>query len=189
MCIRDRALANQRGGGDILFSEDFSNGFDGSNGNGAWTIVDNANNNAWVYVASNGAGTYYDGSATGANHPAGEFSTNIGLLDSETQDNGFMMFDCDYYNTPISDGVQDMEGNLISPVIDFSDAGSVILNWQQYFRYCCFPYAPIYVDVTNDGGTTWTTFDAHGSFIESANTASANPLPTSLDISLSLIHI
>ena len=177
------ALANQRGGGDILFSEDFSNGFDGSNGNGPWTIVDNANNNAWVYVASNGAGTYYDGSATGANHPAGEFSTNIGLLDSETQDNGFMMFDCDYYNTPISDGVQDMEGNLISPVIDFSDAGSVILNWQQYFRYCCFPYAPIYVDVTNDGGTTWTTFDAHGSFIESANTASANPLPTSLDIS------
>ena len=93
------------------------------------------------------------------------------------------MFDCDYYNTPISDGVQDMEGNLISPVIDFSDAGSVILNWQQYFRYCCFPYAPIYVDVTNDGGTTWTTFDAHGSFIESANTVSANPLPTSLDIS------
>ncbi|MBI49568.1 MAG: hypothetical protein CL850_04705, partial [Crocinitomicaceae bacterium] len=65
------ALANQRGGGDVLFSEDFSNGFDGSNGNGPWTILDNAENNAWVYVASNGSGTYFDGTATGANHPAG----------------------------------------------------------------------------------------------------------------------
>ena len=31
------ARSTQRGGGNILFSEDFSNGFDGINGNGAWT--------------------------------------------------------------------------------------------------------------------------------------------------------
>ena len=39
------------------------------------------------------------------------------------------------------------------------------------------------MDVTNDAGVTWTTFDGHGSFIEAANTASANPLPSTLDIS------
>ena len=179
----EEALANQRGGGAILFEEDFSNGFAGSNGNGAWTSFDNANDSAWVYVGSDGMGTYPSGNATGVEHPGGEYSTNIGLLDSETADNGWMIFDSDFYNTPISEGYQDMDGSLTSPVIDFSTAGSVVLNWTQYFRYCCYPYAPIYVDVTNDGGDTWTTFDAHGSFIEAANTASANPLPTSLDIS------
>jgi hypothetical protein len=59
----------------------------------------------------------------------------------------------------------------------------VVITWEQYFRYCCYPYAPIYLQVSNDGGATWTTFDAHGSFIESANTASANVLTTSVDIS------
>ena len=39
------------------------------------------------------------------------------------------------------------------------------------------------VGTTEDGVTSWTSFDAHGSFIESANTASANPLPVSLDVS------
>ena len=177
------ALANQRGGGALLFEEDFSNGFAGSNGNGAWTTSDNAGDSAWVYVGTDGMGTYSSGAASNATHPAGEYSTNIGSLESETADNGWMIFDCDFYNTPISEGYQDTDGSLTSPVIDFSDDGSVILNWTQYFRYCCYPYAPIYVEVTNDGGTTWTTFDAHGSFIEAANTASANPLPTSLDIS------
>ena len=167
----------------LLFYEDFSNGFAGSNEYGSWTTEDNANNNIWVYVGSDGFGTYSSGNATGVQHPGGEYSNNIGTLDSETFYNGWMIFDNDFFNTPTSEGYQDTNGSLISPVIDFSDAGSVILSWQQYFRYCCYPYAPIYVDVTNDGGATWTTFDAHGSFIESANTASANPLPTSLDIS------
>ena len=94
-----------------------------------------------------------------------------------------MIFDCDYYNTPIAEGVQNTDGSLISPIMDFSAEGSVILSWEQYFRYCCYPYAPIYVEVSNDAGATWTVFDGHGSFIEAANEASANPLPTTLDIS------
>ena len=151
------ALASQRGGGSILFQEDFSNGFEGSNGNGAWTTFDNANDSGWVYVGANGFGTYSNGNATGVEHPGGEYSTNIGALESETPDNGWMIFDSDFYNTPIAEGYQDMDGSLTSPVIDFSNDGSVVLNWVQYFRYCCFPYAPIYVDVTNDGGETWTT--------------------------------
>jgi len=179
----EEARSTQRGGGNILFSEDFSNGFDGVNGNGAWTATDNGNDSLWVWVSPDNTGFYHNGDATGVSHPGGEFSTNIGTLESGTPDNGWMVFDCDYYNTPISEGYQDTDGSLTSPMIDFSNDGSVILSWDQYFRYCCYPYAPIYVDVTNDGGSTWTTFDGHGSFIEAANTASANPLPTTLDIS------
>lgn len=174
----------QRGGGTIIFQEDFSNGFAGSNGNGAWTTTDNAGDSLWVHVAGGGTtGFYSDGSPTGVDHPGGEYSTNIGVLESTTADNGWMIFDCDYYNTPISEGYQNTDGSLISPIMDFSNEGSVILSWEQYFRYCCYPYAPIYVEVSNDAGATWTVFDGHGSFIESANTASANPLPTTLDIS------
>ena len=179
----EEARSTQRGGGNILFSEDFSNGFDGINGNGAWTATDNGNDSLWVWVSPDNAGFYQNGDATGVVHPAGEYSTNIGSLESATPDNGWMVFDCDYYNTPIAEGYQDTDGSITSPMIDFTNDGSVILSWDQYFRYCCYPYAPIYVDVTNDGGMTWTTFDGHGSFIEAANSASANPLPTTLDIS------
>ena len=177
------ARENQRGGGTVLFQEDFSNGFDGINGNGAWTATDNANDSLWVWVAPGNTGFYANGDATGVAHPGGEYSTNIGALESGTPENGWMIFDCDYFNSPIAEGYQDTDGSLTSPVIDFSNDGSVILSWDQYFRYCCYPYAPIYVDVTNDGGATWTTFDGHGAFTEAANTASANPLPTTLDIS------
>ena len=59
----------------------------------------------------------------------------------------------------------------------------MIITWEQYFRYCCYPYAPLYLQASNDGGANWTTFDAHGTFIESVNTASANALTTSVDIS------
>ena len=179
------ALESVRGGGAILFQETFSNGFDGSNGNGAWTVEDNANDSLWAWVMPGGQGVYADGNATGTAHPGGEFSTNIGALASTTASDGWMIFDCDFYNTPIATGYQDTEGALVSPNLDFTDNASVIVSWESYFRYCCFPYAPVYLEVgtTEDGVTSWTTFDAHGSFIESANSASANPLPVSMDVS------
>ena len=179
------ALESVRGGGAILFQETFSNGFDGSNGNGAWTVEDNANDSLWAWVMPGGQGVYADGNATGTAHPGGEFSTNIGALASTTASDGWMIFDCDFYNTPIASGYQDTEGALVSPSLDFTDNASVIVSWESYFRYCCFPYAPVYLEVgtTEDGVTSWTTFDAHGSFIESANSASANPLPVSMDVS------
>ncbi|MDG1674814.1 MAG: hypothetical protein P8H88_05150, partial [Flavobacteriales bacterium] len=179
------ALNHVRGGGTILFQEDFSNGFDGSNGNGAWTTADNAGDSLWVWVQPGGQGLYSDGSATGSTHPGGEFSTQIGLLQSTTAGNGWMIFDCDFYNTPIALGYQDTDGALTSPSMDFTGIASVIVDWESYFRYCCYPYAPVYLEVgtTVDGMTSWTTFDAHGGFIESANTASANPLPVSVDVS------
>ena len=55
--------------GNVLFYESFSNGFDGSNGNGAWTVNDNQDGRLWVWVAPDGQGFYPDGEATGSNHP------------------------------------------------------------------------------------------------------------------------
>ena len=39
------------------------------------------------------------------------------------------------------------------------------------------------MEVSSDGGASWTAFEAGGTFIPSANSASANPLVTGLDIS------
>lgn len=158
-----------RGGGESVFYEDFANGFDGNNGYGGWSVEDTGGGSIWM-VAD-------------ANSPAGEFSSTIAGLNSNTAANGWVIFDCDLFNTPIADGVSDVEGWITSPSIDMSTMSSVIVEWQQYFRYCCFPFAPVFLEVSNDGGTTWTTFEAKGNFIESANTLSANPLNTSVDVS------
>ncbi len=45
-----------------------------------------------------------------ANSPAGEFSNTIAGLNSNTAVNGWVVFDCDLFNTPIADGVSDVEG-------------------------------------------------------------------------------
>ena len=177
-----------RGGGAILFQETFSNGFDGSNGNGAWTVNDNQDGTLWIWVTPDGQGLYPGEVPTGSAHPGGAYSTNIGALESTTAADGWMIFDNDYWHGgPINanNPAFDTEGSLTSPWMDFTNDGSVIVNWESYFRYCCFPYAPTFLEVgsTVDGVTSWTTFDAHGDFIESANEASANPLPVSLDVS------
>jgi hypothetical protein len=175
--------------GDAFFYEDFSNGFDGNNGWGAWTAGDSGGDQIWMSVDVDGEGTYFDGTLAtdddgdAVTPPGGEFSTNIGSLQSTTADNGWVIFDADFYNSPIADGVEDVEGSLTSPVLDMSGLSSVIVEWEQYFRYCCFSFSPVFLEVSNDGGANWITFPANGTFITSANTASANPLPTSVDVS------
>lgn len=168
--IMTERLSGNRGGGTILFTEDFANGLAGNNGGvGAWTIEDSGATPIWM-VAN-------------ANSPGGEFSTNIAALASTTAANGWMIFDCDLYNTPISDGVEDVTGSLTSPVMDFTGVTSVIVEWEQYFRYCCFSASPLTLEVSTDGGANWTVFPGHGSFGQSANTLSANPQVTRVDIS------
>lgn len=168
---------------NVLFQEDFANGFAGNNGVGGWTAEDSGGGAIWQYVNASGAGTYANGAPSNAFPPAGEFSTTAGQLASASADNGWVIFDCDFYNTPISNGLEDVQGWIASPVLDFSTNSSVLVSWQHYFRYCCYPSAPIFLQVSSDGGSSWTTFDGHGTFVESANAASANPLNTVVDIS------
>jgi hypothetical protein len=187
------ALANQGGVRNVVFQETFANGFDGSNGNGAWTVEDNVeginSEEIWVWVAPGGLGYYADGTPTGkATHPAGAYSGNTAQLASETAFDGWVIFDNDFFHGGAISGdnpAVDTEGSITSPWLNLEENASVIVSWESYFRYCCFPYAPVYLEVgtTNEGVTSWTTFDAHGDFIESANTISANPLPVSVDVS------
>ena len=173
---------------NVLFYESFSNGFNGSNGNGAWTVNDNQDGRLWIWVAPDGQGFYPGGAATGSTHPGGAYSTNIGPLESTTAEDGWMIYDNDFWhggqideNNPAFDN----EGTLTSPWMDFTSEASVIVSWETYFRYCCWPYAPIFLEVgtTQDGVTSWTVFDAHGDFIESANVISSNPLSIRVDVS------
>ncbi len=148
----------------VVYSQNFSSGF------GDMTAED-----------SSPAGTIW--MIANANSPGGEFSTTIPALASPTAANGWAIFDCDLYNTPVSNGVEDVTGSISTPVIDCSALTSVIVEWSQYFRYCCFSASPLTLEVSTDGGTNWTVFPANGSFNPSANSLSANPLNTRVDIS------
>lgn len=166
-----QVLANTttRGGGGAGFCEDFSNGFDGNNPYGAWTFEDSGDNTIWQMAD--------------AASPAGEWSNNAGTLASNTAANGWVIFDCDKYNTVLSPDYVDVIGYLTSPVIDMSEMNAPVVEWQHYYRYCCFSATPLTLEVTADGGENWTIFSAHGNFAESANSGSPNPLITGVDIS------
>ena len=162
------AMANvNRGGG--VFSEDFSNGLAGQNG--AWTAQDSGGGTIWMMAD--------------ANSPAGAYSDPAEALESTTAANGWVIFDCDLYQggeISANNPAEDVSGYLTSPEIDFTAMSSVILEFQQAFRYCCFDALPLFVEVTNDG-TNWVVFNAAPEFTGGANDASANPLVTTLDIS------
>jgi hypothetical protein len=146
----------------VVYSQDFSAGF------GDMTTEDSGTTPIWMIA--------------NANSPGGEFSTTIPALASPTAANGWAIFDCDLYNTPISNGVEDVSGSMSTPSIDCSALTSVIVEWSQYFRYCCFSASPLTLEVSTDGGNNWTVFPAQGNFVPSANTLSGN-LTTTVDIS------
>jgi hypothetical protein len=162
------AAASQVRGGTSFWCEDFANGIAGNNTVGAWTIEDSGTTPIWMQAD--------------ANSPAGQFSSNIAALASPTASNGWMIFDCDLYNADLS-AVETVTGSLTTPALDMSALSSVIVDYYHYFRYCCFSASPLTIEVSIDGGTTWVSFPAHGSFIPSANTLSANALHTAVDVS------
>lgn len=179
------AIAQQRGGGTIIFQETFGNGLAGVNGNGAWTAEDNQNGNLWIYVGPNGA-TYLDGTSTGSVHPGGVYSDPT-PLQSATQGDGWFIFDNDFYHDgPIgpNNPAISTEGTLTSPSIDCAGLEYVGVSWDSYFRWCCSgSSAPVTLEVgvMNDGETEWTSFDASDN--GTVNDASPNPLSQALDVS------
>ncbi|MFM7726190.1 MAG: hypothetical protein ACKO7B_05790, partial [Flavobacteriales bacterium] len=164
--------ANQVSADRDVFNEDFSNGFAGQGANGAWTFEDTGGNSIWMMAD--------------ANSPAGAYSDPGQALNSTTADNGWVIFDADFYQggeITTTNPAEDVSGYLISPPVDFSASSSVILEFQQAFRYCCADDKPFVLEVSNDGGFTWTVYDAAPTFTGGANDASANPLVTTVDIS------
>ncbi len=154
--------------GTAFFTEDFANGFDGNNGIGPWDPQDSGGDDPIWMVATSSS-------------PGGQYSNTGQALNSTTASNGWIIYDTDLWNTP--DIIGDTQGFLISPSIDCSARNTVIVEWQQTFRYCCFSASPLTLGVSSDGGDTWLDFEAHGDFIESANTYSGNNFPGLVDIS------
>lgn len=109
--------------------------------NGTWT-TGGADGNIWKH-------TYWPSS--------GEWATGIDPFASTSANNGFMAFDADSVNTPLGQAnYTTLTGELISPVIDLSLAPSAMLVMEQEFRYCCSGTHQLNLQVSNDGGATWS---------------------------------
>jgi len=135
--ISQKTDSYQYNKGAAFFVEDFANGLMGNNGVGEWTSEDSESYGIW----------HINTPAS----PEGEFSTNIGPLASTSAANGWMIFDADGFNTVVNEtgttGIaSDLQGFLTTPSIDMTAEPSVILEFQQYFRYCCFGTSPMSVD-------------------------------------------
>jgi hypothetical protein len=134
-------------GGDVVWSEDFANGFNSANG--LWT-TDGPNGNIWAYT--------FDG-------PLGAYSSAAEALASPSAANGWMLFNGDSANCTWSNGTptaldpsafSNWDGGLVSPVINLSATPFVKVTFAQRARYCCGD-APNFLQVSTDGGTTWSS--------------------------------
>ena len=170
--------AVERGGGGILFFEDFELGFDGNNGFGAWTVDDTSGEDIWNIGDENG--------------PQGEWSNNTDPIDTENTDNSYALFECDEYNTQFAganegqgdgdENYMEVEGTLTSPMLSFDGIGAVVVSWTQYYRFCCSNEHPYRLEVSGDGGESWDTYDA-GGFISADINDQFGPAVVSVDVS------
>ncbi len=159
-------------GGQIVFQEDFDNGFAGNNGIGAWLPWDTSGDTSiWMLAATTS--------------PDGQYAGGLPSMSNSgtTAANGWIILDADLYNTSTVSGGDDVSAWLQSPAFDCSQLSSVIVNYNQYFIYCCFSASPLTLEVSTDNGANWVAFAGHGDFSPAANALSANPLPTGVDIS------
>jgi len=134
-----------------IWSEDFAN-LDN------WSQVDNSmgqSGDAWIH------------STTG---PQGSYS--IGPIASTTGDNGWALFDSDL----LCSGSQNAW--LISDTIDLSAEPEVHLFFEQF--YSAF-FSQTFVQVSNDGGMTWTPFEVNEGL--AINDVTDNPDVVELDLS------
>ncbi|MEO8067918.1 MAG: T9SS type A sorting domain-containing protein [Flavobacteriales bacterium] len=159
---RSTALADH-GDRAVVWQEDFGNGFPAG-----WTLQDASGICPWRYSYHGSAGFY-----------AGAGDSIV----SATSANGFLINDPDSandanYGQPSGTTYQYLESYVTTSAIDLTGHPNVKLEFTQYFRYNNGP--TLDVMVSNDG-TNWTTWDVKGTVL--ANTASANNMPVSINIS------
>ncbi len=132
----------------VLWYEDFGNGFDSENG--LWTSRGIVNDTTvWVYAE--------DAQSKGW--------IRHFLIDSPSKGNGAALLDTDGYITkgatvppPPNYPYGDVGGELISPVIDLTDSGPVVVKWYQYcigLNTEADSYIGLYY--STDGGENWSS--------------------------------
>jgi len=170
---------NNSGSRVVVFHETFESGFNGSTEFGAWTYshnltgVPSTQGSMWSIGDDTYVNTYGNGVA------------GSDALDSESP-GSYALFDGAQYaeDFPLSLPANAFYSAFLNaPVLDFSALETVVVDFQQVFRYCCFPGSPLTLDVSIDGGASWTSFNAIGTAVEGANVQSVNPLNTTIDIS------
>ncbi len=134
---------------DAIFTEDFANGLDGNNELSLpWTTA-GPNADLWRHDFVG---------------PLDQWSVETGTnipLESATAANGFMLFTPAEYNEPIFNETgtyETLTGWIESPSMDLSDLNSVLVDFEIYYRYCCFSPSPVHIGVSTDGGSTWLNF-------------------------------
>jgi len=143
---------------DTIWNDDFS---DSTAVMTNYTFVDNTGNSYnWICTK--------DG-------PDGAYTQPSEIIHSTTVSNGYMLLNGDAYNTSggsmVSNPVN-MDAYFQTPAIDCSGKSTVVLKFEQKFRYCCSSATTHEVMVSNDG-STWTTFDVQEGIF--ANTATTDP--------------
>ncbi|MEO6832822.1 MAG: T9SS type A sorting domain-containing protein [Chitinophagaceae bacterium] len=113
------------------------------------------------------------------NGPAsGGFS--VGVLKSTTAANGWMIFNSDSIGK-LQPTTLPIQGSLISPSINCAAHSSVMATFQQLFRKF---RDSTYLDVSNNGGASWTTYPIQVNNSLNNNTTNANN-PTIVRINIS----
>ncbi len=159
-------FSQNRSSRSAFWSEDFANGMNGNNGDGAWT-TSGPDSAVWKH-------SFYGSS--------GEFSGSTPQPNTSTAANGFMLFDADSVNFINSPVYQNLSGSLISPKIDLSAEGSVVISFEHWFQYCCkLLNFELMLGVSNDDGATWHEIPVDDNLPSSA--LGQNPTLVSLNIS------
>lgn len=165
-----KAITHKNTSRDVVYySEDFSNGLDGQNGE--WTTAGTLAEYWFQSFPSEDPNGYQpleplgDGNTVYGPFLANYFGTRT-PIDSETRDNGFMMIDGDRYNStrtavdePLGPNTTSnaFTAELISPVIDLTGAetAGAELEYHTYQRLCCSGYF-LGLSWSFDGGTSWS---------------------------------
>lgn len=136
----------------LLWEEDFANGLMGNNGSGAWEVF-GPDSLIWKH----------DFWGT-----SGEWSASTPSPNTTTVSNGFMLFDADSANFPLSPNYVNLNASLMSPRIDLTGKSSTVLSFEHWFRHCCSgPAFDLELDVSIDNGLTWTTYNLDSNISQS----------------------
>lgn len=167
--------ATQKGGDlEVFWSEDFSNGFDGQETNGAWTTV-GPQGDLWFYTFPAEDPNGYDPDALLDGY--GDFYPNYfgtrEIVQSPTRDNGVMMIDADRWNSTSTTTDADpgpnttsnpLDGSLVSPTFGLQGVDFALITFHQYVRLCCAGASTVTMDFSVDGGATWIPYDVFGDY-------------------------
>ncbi|MCB9170992.1 MAG: T9SS type A sorting domain-containing protein [Flavobacteriales bacterium] len=156
------------GGGNVLWSEDFGNGFPAG-----WTVQDASGICPWTWSLDGSYG-YYNGNGGTMGGTA---------IASTTAANGFLIADNDSANNanfgqPSGTTYQYLDTRFTTSAIDLTGHPCVVLEFEQYFRYNNTPTLDVKVSTDQINWTTWEV--THG---VAANNASPNVDLVQLNIS------